>query len=149
MEAAWFLRDLILAGPYRIHTVPTDRGCDAPCSGCAAALSGGSHSDAPPQAPACSPRRRRSDGLPATDGRTVQIERMNRTLKDATVKRHHYDSDDQLKAHPQLCVDAYGHAWRLKALRGLTPYEFICQARTKEPKRFRLAPSHLIPGPFN
>ena len=37
---------------------------------------------------------------------------------------------------------------RLKTLRGLTPYEFIHHAWTKEPDRFRLDPSHHIPGPY-
>ena len=77
-----------------------------------------------------------------------QVERMNRTIKDATVKRYHYDSHDQLRAHLALFVDAYNHARRLKTLRGLTPYKFILQACTKEPDRFRLDPSHLIPGPY-
>jgi hypothetical protein len=44
-------------------------------------------------------------------------------------------------------VDAYNYGRRLKTLRGLTPYEFICQAWTKEPERFRLDPSHHMPGP--
>ena len=73
---------------------------------------------------------------------------MNRTIKDATVKRYHYDGHDQLRAHLQLFLDAYNHARRLKTLRGLTPYEFVCQAWTKEPSRFRLDPSHHIPGPY-
>jgi hypothetical protein len=30
-----------------------------------------------------------------------QIERMNRTIKEATVKRYHYDSHRQLEAHLQ------------------------------------------------
>jgi transposase InsO family protein len=77
-----------------------------------------------------------------------QVERMNRTLRDATVKRYHYESRDQLRAHLQLFVDAYNHARRLKTLRGLTPYEFIHQVWTKEPERFRLNPSHHIPGPY-
>ena len=33
---------------------------------------------------------------PWTNG---QVERMNRTIKDATVKRYHYDSHDQLERH--------------------------------------------------
>jgi integrase-like protein len=77
-----------------------------------------------------------------------QVERMNRTLKDATVKRYQYDGHDQLRTHLQLFVDAYNHARRLKTLRGLTPYEFICQVWTGEPDRFRLDPSHHIPGPY-
>ena len=31
---------------------------------------------------------------------------MNRTLKDATVKRYHYDSHDELRAHLKLLLDA-------------------------------------------
>ncbi|EHP90797.1 Integrase catalytic region [Methylorubrum extorquens DSM 13060] len=82
---------------------------------------------------------------PWTNG---QVERMNRTIKDATVKRYHYDSHAQLRTHLHLFVDAYNHARRLKTLRGLTPTEFILNAWTKEPDRFRLDPSHLIPGPY-
>ncbi|GJE35916.1 hypothetical protein LDDCCGHA_6137 [Methylobacterium oxalidis] len=67
---------------------------------------------------------------------------MNCTIKDATAKRYHYDSHDQLRDHLQLFVDAYNHARRLRTLRGLTLYEFICQVWTKEPERFRLNPSH-------
>src|SRR5687768_12553119 len=77
-----------------------------------------------------------------------QVEHMNRTLKDATVKRYHYDSHDQLRTHLQLFLDAYNHARRLKTLRGLTPYEHVLQVWTKEPERFRLDPSHHIPGPY-
>ena len=50
-----------------------------------------------------------------------QVERMNRTLKDATANRYHYVSHDDLRGHVQLFPDAYNHARRLKALRGLTP----------------------------
>ena len=62
---------------------------------------------------------------------------MNRTIKDATVKRYFYDTHDQLRAHLQNFVNAYNFARRLKTLRGLTPYEFICKAWTSEPQRFR------------
>lgn len=80
---------------------------------------------------------------PWTNG---QVERMNRTIKDATVKRYHYASHDERRHHLQLFVDAYNYGRRLKTLRGLTPYEFICQTWTKEPERFRLNPSHHMPG---
>ena len=94
---------------------------------------------------------RRSAEREGTEGHHAgygQVERMNRTIKEATVQRYHYDSHDQLRDHLQLFVDAYNHARRLKTLRGLTPYEFICQAWTKEPERFRVHPSHHIPGPY-
>ncbi len=56
-----------------------------------------------------------------------QVERMNRTIKDATVKRFHYDDHDQLRRHMTDFIDAYNFGRRLKTLRGLTPYEFICK----------------------
>jgi hypothetical protein len=39
------------------------------------------------------------------------------------------------------------HARRLKALSGLTPYEFVCKRWTSEPDRFILDPIHQMPGP--
>ena len=144
MEAAQFLRNLIEAVPYRIHTVLTDNGVqftprkqdiydfghifDQVCQ---------EHSIE---------HRLTKVNHPWTNG---QVERMNRTLKEATVKRYHYDTHNQLRSHLQLFVDAYNHARRLKTLRGLTPYEFIYQAWTREPDRFRLDPSHHIPGPYS
>ncbi len=71
---------------------------------------------------------------------------MNRTIKDATVKRYHYDDHDQLRAHLRNFVDAYNFARRLKTLKGLTPYEFICKCWTSDPKRFKLDPRHQMPG---
>ena len=71
---------------------------------------------------------------------------MNRTLKEPTVKRYHYDTHDQLKAHLAVFLDAYNFAKRLKTLRGLTPYETICGAWADEPDRFRYDPSHLTSG---
>ena len=52
---------------------------------------------------------------------------MNRTIKDATVKRYHYDSHDQLRTHLADFMAAYNFARRLKTLSGLTPYEYICK----------------------
>ncbi|WP_245298678.1 IS481 family transposase, partial [Methylobacterium platani] len=143
MEAAQFLRDLILAVPYRIHIVLTDNGIQftnrkkdtyafAHIFGRVCAENDIEH-------------RLTKVNHPWTNG---QVERMNRTIKDATVKRYHYDSHDQLRDHLQLFVDAYNHARRLRTLRGLTPYERICQAWTKEPERFRVDPSHRITGPY-
>ena len=78
-----------------------------------------------------------------------QVERMNRTNKEATVTRYHYENHHQLQTHLLLSVDAYNHARRLKTLKGMTPYEFVCSIWTKEPDRFRINPSHHIPGPYN
>jgi len=52
------------------------------------------------------------------------VERMNRTIKDATVKRFHYENRDQLRTHLADFMAAYNFARRLKTLGGLTPYEW-------------------------
>ena len=80
---------------------------------------------------------------PWTNG---QVERMNRTIKEATVKRYHYDSHAQLTAHLHDFINAYNYGRRLKTLRGLTPYQYICKIWTTEPQRFTLDPHHLTPG---
>ncbi|GAA4488800.1 hypothetical protein GCM10023157_37290 [Gluconacetobacter asukensis] len=67
---------------------------------------------------------------------------MNRTIKDATVKRFYYETHGQLRQHLANFVAAYNFARRLKTLRGLTPYEFICQQWEKEPSRFIQNPHH-------
>src|SRR5579863_3048333 len=61
---------------------------------------------------------------PWTNG---QVERMNRTIKEATVKRYHYARHQQLETHLTDFINAYNYGKRLKTLRGLTPYEFICK----------------------
>ncbi|GEM_PF-1227670 len=77
---------------------------------------------------------------PWTNG---QVERMNRTLKEATVKRYHYGTHDQLKEHVQTFLMAYHFAKRLKILSGLTPYEYICNIWTSDPDRFKFDPAGL------
>jgi len=141
MEAAQFLRDVVKAVPYTIHTVLTDNGIQFTSRACDV------HDSQHVFDRVCDEHgiehRLTKVNHPWTNG---QVERMNRTLKDATVKRYHYENHDELRAHLQLFLDAYNHARRLKALRGLTPYEFTCRAWTQEPKRFRLDPSHHTPG---
>jgi transposase InsO family protein len=102
--AVSFLEALIEAVPYELHTILTDNGIQF----------------------AVLPRNRdgwtarycvhrfdqicREHGIehrltkpnhPWTNG---QVERTNRTIKEATVKRYHYDSHDQLRQHLQLFI---------------------------------------------
>ena len=79
---------------------------------------------------------------PWTNG---QVERMNRTIKEATVQRFYYATHEQLRTHLTDFVAAYNFGRRLKTLKGLTPYEFICNRWTLEPT-FRLSPLHQMPG---
>ena len=71
---------------------------------------------------------------------------MNRTIKDATVKRFHHDDHEQLRNHLANFISAYNFGRRLKTLKGLTPYEFICKVWTSEPERFTINPLHQMPG---
>jgi transposase-like protein len=145
-SASAFLAALIKAVPYKIHTVLTDNGIQ--------------FTFPPRYAPGPTARymthmfdmRCRENGIehrltkikhPWTNG---QVERMNRTIKEATVKRYHYDSHRQLQSHLSDFINAYNYGRRLKTLKGLTPYEFICKTWTKEPERFTLDPTHQMPG---
>lgn len=83
---------------------------------------------------------------PAHPWTNRQVERMNRTIKEATVRRYHYDDHAQLERHLADFIAAYNFGRRLKTLQGLTPYEFVCKRWAAEPHRFRLNPLHQMPG---
>lgn len=154
--AADFLRRLIEAVPYKIHIVLTDNGTHFTtpgnkCSAAAAikaAMARGEVFRAHAFELACAQNdidhRLTKPNHPWTNG---QVERMNRTIKEATVRRYYYDSHERLRDHLQTFIQAYNFAKRLKSLKGLTPFEHICQTWTSEPNRFRLNPIHHMTGP--
>jgi transposase InsO family protein len=90
MEAAQFLRDLLQALPYRVHTVLTDNGIQFTNRALDA------HAFAHIFDRVCSENevehRLTKVRHTWTNG---QFERMNRTIKEATVKRFHYDDHSQ------------------------------------------------------
>ena len=151
-----FLRALIAAVPYKVHTVLTDNGThftepsgntwtpDEIKEMLARKQLFRAHSFELACAQNEVEHRLTKPRHPWTNG---QVERMNRTIKEATVQRFHYATHDQLRTHLADFVAAYNFARRLKTLRGLTPYEAICKAWTDEPHRFRLNPLHQSPGP--
>src|ERR1700682_1334249 len=118
--AVAFLETLIKAAPYKVHTVLTDNGiqfADLPKNRMGpTALWGGHMFDLVCDANGIEHRLTKPNH-PWTNG---QVERMNRTLKEATVKRYHYGSHAQLKEHIHAFLMAYNFAKRLKSLRGLT-----------------------------
>jgi hypothetical protein len=150
-----FLLRLIAAVPYTIHTVLTDNGIQftTPGGGGSAvplikeAIANGERFWAHAFELACArnniDHRTTKARHPWTNG---QVERMNRTIKDATVRRFYYESHDQLRGHLADFVSAYNFARRLKTLKGLTPYEFICKAWAAQPERFRTNPLQQMPG---
>ena len=62
------------------------------------------------------------------------------------VRRYHSDRHDQLRQDLGAFLDAYNFGKRLKTLKGLAPFEAICEVWTKEPDRFKLDPTQLTPG---
>ena len=150
-----FLLRLIAAVPYKIHTVLTDNGIQftTPAAGGSAvplikeAMANGElfrdHAFELTCAKNDIDHRTTKAKHPWTNG---QVERMNRTIKDATVKRFYYESHDQFRQHLADFVSAYNFGRKLKTLKGLTPYEFICKAWASNPERFSINPLQQMPG---
>ncbi len=152
LNGAAFLREVVAAFPYQIHTVLTDNGmafADLPRNRGrypqTEAIFGGHIFD----------RVCKEHGIthkltkpyhPWTNG---QAERMNRTVKDATIKAFHYPDLEALKAHVLAFVRACNFAKHLKALRWRTPFQAICDAWQADPSVFKIDPRHLIPGPYS
>ena len=140
---AAFMRGVVAAFPYRIHTVLTDNG--VAFTRCAASKRdrmvhpfdrvcdehGVKHKLTKPY-------------HPWTNG---QAERMNRTVKEATVKAFHYETLVSLEAHLRAFLSAYNFAKHLKALRWRTPFQAGCDAWKADPTPFKINPHHFIPGP--
>ena len=141
---AAFMRGVVAVFPYQIHPVLTDNG--VAFTHCASTRwdtmvhpfdrvcceHGITHKLTKPY-------------HPWTNG---QAERMNRTVKDATVKVFHYETLENLSAHVQAFIMAYDFAKHLKRLRWRTPFQAICEAWAKDPTPFKINPHHLIPGPY-
>jgi hypothetical protein len=89
-----------------------------------------------------SPELSRETEPPLTNSR---VERINRTIKEATVKPFHYESHDQLGVHHADSMAAYNFARRLKTLSGLTPYKYIAKILASEPDKFIVDPIHQMP----
>ncbi len=144
-KTAWAFLELLLdAVPYRIHTILTDNGiqfAEQPRNR-NTVLSRPTHFDMICETNAIEHRLTKPNH-PSTNG---QAERMNRTIKGATVKRDPYDSHDPLRSHLADVLDAYNDARRRKTRSGPTPYEHIRKIRTSEPDRFIVDPIHQMPG---
>ncbi|WP_240722304.1 hypothetical protein [Poseidonocella sp. HB161398] len=155
------------AVPCRIRTIPTERAI-----GPSPMASGIQVAEQPRNRNTAQPRQMRLDMIRKANGienrlakpdhpcshedqetvrgtvfpRGGQVGRMNRTVKDATVKRFRFGSHDQLRSHLADVLNACNVARRLKTLSGPTPCECICRIRASEPHRVIAGPIHQMPG---
>ena len=123
-RTAWeFLEHLLKAVPDLIHTILTDNGIE--------------FAEQPRNRNTAWSRQMRFDMIceandidhrltkPHHPWINGQVERMNRTIKEATVKRFHYESHDQFRMHLADFIATYNFARRVKAISGLKPYGYI------------------------
>lgn len=83
---------------------------------------------------------------PWTNG---QVERMNRTLKENTIKKYHYSSMEELQKHISLFLRAYNCAKRLRALTYKTPLEYLKNIFLNKPINFKRNPNYYYLEPYN
>ncbi len=83
---------------------------------------------------------------PWTNG---QVERMNRTLKEATIKKFYYNTHDNLNKHLQVFVDHYNYATRLKSIGRISPYEKVCLYLHSEEGKTFLNTTFKLPGHYS
>ena len=93
--------------------------------------------------------------VPTTTGVLIAVARPSATAAGAALPANseiwlspnaEVNSRSQLETHLHDFIDAYNFGRRLKTLKGLTPYEYICKISTSEPDRFILDPIHQTPG---
>ena len=83
---------------------------------------------------------------PWTNG---QVERINRTIKEATVNKYYYYNHEKLQNHLNMFLNAYNYAKPLKTLNGLTPYEKVLLYLNTEKGGSMINPIHKTMGPNN
>ncbi len=134
-----FLHSTLKALPYRVHTVLTDNGIQF------AKKAGTEAYRAHPFDALCQrhgiEHRLTKSFQPWTNG---QVERMNRTIKEATTKAFHYTSLEELRSHLRDYLWAYNSTRPLRALKGRTPIGFILGQWHKDPQPFKGDPGHYF-----
>lgn len=140
-DACAFLRRLIKAVPYKLHTILTDNGSQF------------AHHPQTQQKSQLKfdkicqthqiQHRLTKPYHPWTNG---QVERMHRSIKEQTVYRYFYQTHSELRQHLEMFLQAYNFAKRLKTLKGRSPYEYICDCWRENPESFHKNPHHLTTG---
>jgi transposase-like protein len=121
--ACSFLNNLVLACPFKIHTILTDNGVQFAYTALNLSQKIKSRHKFTLGCNTHGIRHKRTKPYtPKTNG---QVERFNRTLKEATVKSYYYENKEILSKHLDAFVTAYNYAKRLSSINRLTPAEMI------------------------
>ena len=83
---------------------------------------------------------------PWTNG---QVERMNRRIKEATVKKYYYKDHSTLKKHISCFIKAYNYAQPLNALLGSTPFEKVLVYLNSSEGNSKINHMYNSLGPYN
>lgn len=133
-----FLDELVNAVPYKIQSVLTGAGdqfiAPRPIHRGAVETSSRHSFDV-----ACRGRQIKHHLLP-TDQPWGQIGAIKTPLPGSSTSGVHYDSHDELQEHFLAFFETYNFDRRLKTLRGLTPFEFVCQCWKEAPGDFHHDP---------
>jgi len=145
-NAVAFLNGLVQAFPFKVHTILTDNGPQFVYTHhiltkgrgpqkrhkfvLRCAFHGIKHKTTAPY-------------TPQTNG---QVERFNRTLKEATIQKYHYDNISQAVTHLDDFIIAYNVGKKLSALKRKTPMQFISNKFNENPTLFNINPHHLLLG---
>ena len=74
------------------------------------------------------------------------VERMNRTIKEETIKVYFYENLDELKKHLMLWLLMYNHKKKLKSLKYNSPYDIILKEFNENKLNFHRNPFHEKTG---
>ncbi|AIL65833.1 Integrase core domain protein [Rickettsiales bacterium Ac37b] len=141
-----FLDNLVSSCPFKIHTILTDNGVQFAYNGLARYRAPKARHRFDLKCKDYGIRHRTTRPYsPSTNG---QVERMNRTIKEATTKKYHYTSREELDSHLQAFVMAYNYAKRLSSIARKTPFEMILTCYTQNANNFRINPNHQLLKPY-
>ena len=70
------------------------------------------------------------------------VERMNRTIKEETVKIYFYENLKELKKHLMMWLLYYNHEKKLKSLKYHSPYDIVLRSYNENKLNFHRNPYH-------
>jgi len=143
-----FLKNLIAHCPFKIHKILTDNGAQFTYKLLAKHLKpkdGRTH----PFDEICNKNqiehRLTQFRHPWTNG---LVERMNRTIKEATTKIYFYETRNELAKHLELWVNYYNYEKKLKSLKYKAPYDKILEEYKENPSGFLVNLDHELRGQY-